>query len=70
MTATDLGDLSHLSPADRQLYAALYAERNRVDAGELELVRAARHADRLAPVATKALACSYVQSLSRGKRAA
>jgi hypothetical protein len=38
----DLGDLSHLTDEDAELYAALYAERNRVSRGELARVRKAR----------------------------
>jgi hypothetical protein len=38
----DLGDLSHLTDEDAELYAALYWERNRVSRGELARVRAAR----------------------------
>jgi hypothetical protein len=35
----DLGDLSHLTDEDAELYAALYLERNRVSRGELARVR-------------------------------
>jgi hypothetical protein len=38
----DLGDLSHLTDEDAELYAALYLERNRVSRGELARVRNAR----------------------------
>jgi hypothetical protein len=38
----DLGDLSHLTDEDAELYAALYWERNRVSRGELARVRNAR----------------------------
>ena len=34
-----LGDLSHLSPEDAELYVALYAERNLVSRGEAVRVR-------------------------------
>jgi hypothetical protein len=35
----DLGDLSHLTDEDAELYAALYWERNRVSRGELARVQ-------------------------------
>jgi hypothetical protein len=38
----DLGDLSHLTDEDAELYAALYWERNWVSRGELARVRNAR----------------------------
>jgi hypothetical protein len=44
----DLGDLSHLTDEDAELYAALYWERNRVSRGELARVRNTARAARLA----------------------
>jgi hypothetical protein len=38
----DLGDLSHLTDEDAELYASLYLERNRVSREELAQVRNAR----------------------------
>lgn len=54
-----LGDLSHLSPEDAELYAALYAERNRVDV--IVDPRA-----NTGSVATNPLRCSYSEP-TRGR---
>jgi hypothetical protein len=53
------GDLSHLAPEDRELYLALYAERNRVDRHEATTVQRARQAAQDAEAAASALTCIH-----------